>query len=200
MRAEAKKKSGRWGVAAVVGGAAVTLAGCGIGAQANPQPLDAKAVPYGLLSPAPHPTSSVPGLLSSTVTIYLEGPNQHLVAVRRRVAWPATVASVLAQLSVGPTSPESSRGLVSPASAVGPLAAGAVRNGVLSVELPASFESLDGNDQTVAAAQIVFSATTFSAVRGVLFFIGGQPAHVPNGNGSLTPGPSTRRDYLGLAG
>jgi len=186
------------GVVAVA--AAAGLAGCGLGAQSNPQALSSKDVPYGLLAPASSPRTSVPGFVVAQVTIYLEGANEHLVPVHRQVAWPASLAAILNELVDGPTGRESSRGLVSPASSVGPLGVGPVKRGVVAVDLPVSFENLGGADQIVAAAQIVFTVTTFFGARGVLFFVGGQAAQVPNGNGSLTHGPSTRKDYSALAG
>ena len=182
---------------AAVGGA---LAGCGVGAQSAPQPLDPRAVPYGLLRPTSSPSTSVPGLPSARVTIYMEGESGRLVPVRRVVPWPATISAILTQLAAGPTGRESSRGLVSPASSVGPFRVGPVRDGVVLIDLPVSFESLGGQDQQVAAAQIVFTVTTFTGVRGVEFLVGGQAAQVPSGDGSLTRGPSTRRDYLALEG
>ncbi len=185
---------------ALVGVASAGLAGCGLGAQNDPQALDPKTVPYGLLGPGTAPSTSVPHLVSARVTMYLEGGNERLVPVHREVAWPATIAAILGQLAAGPTGRESDRGLVSPASAVGPFAVERLRSGVVSVDLPVSFENLDGQDQTVAVAQIVFTVTAFSGVRGVRFFVAGQPAQVPNGNGSLTAGPSTRKDYLAFTG
>ena len=181
----------------VVGGG---LAGCGVGAQSAPQPLDPKAVPYGLLGPTSSPSTSVPGLASARVTIYMEGGTGRLVPVHRDVPWPATLSAILAQLAAGPSGQESSRGLVSPASSVGPFGVGPVRDGVVAVDLPVSFESLGGQDQQLAAAQIVFTVTTFTGVKGVRFLVGGQRAQVPTGDGSLTRGPSTRRDYSGFEG
>jgi spore germination protein GerM len=134
------------------------------------------------------------------VTIFLEGRNQHLVPVRREVPAPATIEAILDQLAAGPTSSESDRGLASPASSVGHFAVGPAHEGVVSVDLPVSFENLGGQDQMVAAAQIVFTVTTFSGVEGVRFLVGGQAARVPDGNGGLAPGPSTRRAYAALAG
>jgi hypothetical protein len=186
----------------VLGLAGVTsagLAGCGLGAQSDPQALNPKSVPYGLLGPAKSPSTSVPNLVSARVTMFLEGSNERLVPVHRQVVWPATIPAILGQLAAGPTARESDRGLVSPASAVGPFGVGAVRRGVVSVDLPVSFENLGGQDQTVAAAQIVFTVTTFTGVTGVRWLVAGQTAQVPNGNGSLTAGPSTRKDYLALA-
>jgi hypothetical protein len=196
MARKQTSRSGRAGlsVAAVlaIGGG---LAGCGVGAQSAPQPLDAKAVPYGLLGPTSSPSTSVPGLVSARVTIYMEGGNGRLVPVHRDVQWPATLSAILAQLAAGPSGEESSRGLVSPASSVGPFGVGPVRDGVVAVDLPVSFQSLGGQDQQVAAAQIVFTVTTFTGVSGVRFLVGGQRAQVPTGDGSLTKGPSTRQDY-----
>jgi hypothetical protein len=187
---------------ALMGATAAGLAGCGVGAQGDPQALNPKTVPYGLLGPAKSPSmsTSVPSLVNARVTVYLEGSNERLVPVHREVPWPATIAAILGQLAAGPTARESDHGLVSPASAVGPFSVGPVRNGVVPVDVPVSFENLDGQDQTVAAAQIVFTVTTFTGVRGVRFLVAGQSAQVPNGNGSLTAGPSTRKDYLALAG
>jgi Sporulation and spore germination len=183
-------------VLAVSGG----LAGCGVGAQSAPQPLDPKAVPYGLLGPTSSPSTSAPGLASARVTVYMEGGTGRLVPVHRDVPWPATLSAILAQLAAGPSGQESSRGLVSPASSVGPFGVGPVRDGVVVVDLPVSFESLGGQDQQLAAAQIVFTVTTFTGVKGVRFLVGGQRAQVPTGDGSLTRGPSTRQDYSALEG
>lgn len=181
--------------------AASVLCGCAIGAQQQPQALGSRgATVHHPTDPPPRLTTTSASYAMAPVTIYLEGANERLVAVRRQVAWPATIGSVLVQLSQGPTRRESSLGLASPASSVGPIESRGLGNGVLSVNLPTSFEDLDGNDQTMAAAQIVFSVTTFSDVRGVWFFVGGQKAEVPNGNGRLTAGPSTRQDYTVLSG
>lgn len=183
---------------ALAGGA---LSACGLGAQSSPQALDPQAVPYGLLHRTVPPTTSPsPWLVNAPVVIYLEGSSGHLVAVHREVPWPATLASALDQLASGPSASESSRGLASPASAVGPLGSGRLEHGVVTVDLPVSFESLGGEDQTMAAAQIVYTVTTFSGVRGVRFLVGGQAAQVPKADGGLTTKPSTRRDYVSLAG
>jgi spore germination protein GerM len=186
-------RAGAFAAAVVAVGAG--LAGCGVGAQSAPQPLSTKGIPYGALGSTSSPSTSVPALPSARVTIYMEGGNGRLVPVHRDVRWPATISAILGQLAAGPTGGESSRGLVSPASSVGPFGVGRVRDGVVLVDLPVSFESLGGQDQQVAAAQIVFTVTTFTGVKGVKFLVGGQVAQVPTGDGSLTRGPSTRRDY-----
>jgi Sporulation and spore germination len=189
----------RWAaVVAALSAVSVGLASCGVGTQSAPQPLDPKAVPYGLLGPTSAPRTSVAGLPTARVTVYLESPSGRLVAVHRDVPWPATIAAILSQLAAGPTDRESGRGFVSPASSVGRFQVGPVHNGVVSVDLPVSFESLGGQDQQVAAAQIVYTVTTFTGIRGVTFLVGGQAAQVLSGDGSLTHGPSTRKDYPAL--
>jgi len=179
---------------------AVGVAGCGVGAQSSAEILGGKSVPSGLLQ-AKRPTSTtVPGRLGVAVTVYLEGPGRRLVAVTRNVAWPATVAAALNQLADGPTAAEAARGLVSPASALGPFGVGAKRGAIVTVNLPVAFEDLAGQDQTVVAGQVVFTVTAFPAVRGVHFVVGGQPSQVPSDRGSLSSGPATRQDYSQGAG
>ncbi len=178
---------------------AAALGGCDLGPQSAPQALDARHVPYGLLSPSHRATpTSLPGVDSVRVTVYLQGRSERLVAVQRSVAYPATVGAALDELAAGPTLVESDRGLVSPASSVGPLGAGLVRRGVVPVFLPTSFASLGGQDQVMAAAQIVYTVTAFAGVRGARLYVGGQTAQVPKANGSLTTGPLTRADYSSL--
>jgi hypothetical protein len=184
---------------ALVAGAAL-LSGCGLGPQSEPQALPARAVPYGLLfSQAPRATPVQPGLPAAEAKVYLEGNDQRLVGLETPVRYPATVRSALGALARGPTASQSERGFVSPASAVGPFGVGPVRRGVLTVELPVSFENLSGEDETVAAAQIVFTVTGFPGIKGVVFRLGGQAAQVPNDQGKLVMGPLTRRDYWALA-
>ncbi|MGH9107216.1 MAG: GerMN domain-containing protein [Acidimicrobiales bacterium] len=178
---------------------AAGAAGCGVGAESAPHALDPKAVPYGLLR-SPLPTTSAPGLVTSAATVYLQGTDEHLVPVRVEVPRPPTVAAVLNALAQGPTEVESDQGLVSPASSVGPLRSGPLRSGVISVRLPESFANLGGQDQTVAAAQIVYTVTAFPGVTGVRFLLGRQPAQVPNDAGKLVTRPLRRKDYSQLGG
>jgi spore germination protein GerM len=184
----------------VVVAGSVLLAGCGLGAQSAPQPLSTPTTLHELVGRTSRPETPTTGIITAPVTIFLEGRYERLVPVRSKVPWPATMTALLGRLAAGPTASESSRGLVSPASSVGPFGVEPVHDGVVSVDLPVSFENLGGQDQTVAAAQIVFTVTTFPGVKGVRFLIGGQVAEVPNGSGSLTAGPSTRKDYSTLAG
>lgn len=174
------------------------LAGCGVSAQSAPRRLNPKDVPYGLLSQSASPSTSLPGMATARVTIYMENGDGRLVPVHRDVRWPASLSAILGQLAAGPTDAESSQGLVSPASSIGPFHVGVVSDGVVSVRMPKGFQSLSGLDQQLAAAQIVFTVTTFTGITGVRFLVDGQVARVPSGNGRLTRGTSTRQDFRGL--
>ncbi len=189
-----------WLLAALLGVVAggATLNGCGVGPQAAPEKIDPKSVPYGLLAPVGQPTTTIPGSAGAEVIVYLYG-RQRLVPVERPVPAPLTIESALRQLASGPTAAQSSMGLTSPASAVGPFHAGRVRRGVVSVDLPLSFENLGGQDQIVAAAQIVFTATASGLAKGVLFLVDGQRAQVPGDRGNLIQSPVTRGAYSLLA-
>ncbi|HET9058999.1 MAG TPA: GerMN domain-containing protein [Acidimicrobiales bacterium] len=183
---------------ALVIGSCVLASGCGLGPQAAPTPLSRHSLPRALLFGLARTTTTVLAAPASTVALYLEGSDQHLVMVHRRVGWPATPSEVLAALAAGPTPPESDRGLVSPASSVGALVAGYPHQEVVPVYVPLSFESLSGEDQVMAAAQIVYSVTSLPGVKGVVFLVGRQRTQVPNDQGDVTAGPLTRLDYASL--
>jgi spore germination protein GerM len=132
------------------------------------------------------------------VTLWLEGSGGQLDPVQAHVPWPLTAGALLNALSEGPTERQSDQGLVSPASAVGPLTSGRPDHGVVPVYLPQSFENLDGNDQLIAVAQVVFTITQLPGIKGVVFWLAGQRARVPDAAGELIGGPLTRADYKAL--
>ena len=174
-------------------------AACGIGTEAAPHHLDRQGVPFGLLAPATTTTTPTTEPVAAQVTIYLEATTQKLVAVARKTSMPPTIQDILEALSAGPTSTESSRGLTSPISSASPIKLDAFRAGNVSVDVPASFESLGGQDQIVAAGQLVYSLTGLPGVTGVVLLVAGQPTQVPTSGGSLSSGPLTRNDYVALA-
>jgi spore germination protein GerM len=53
-----------------------------------------------------------------------------------------------------------------------------------------------GPDQTLAIAQVVYTATQQRGVTGVVFQIAGQPIGVPTASGSQVTGPVNRNSYL----
>jgi len=178
--------------------AGLLLCGCAIGAESSAHVVDPKLVPRGLLSPAS--TSPAPSVQATkdNITIFLE-LGAHLLAANRMVRPPVTLAHVLRVLERGPTTSEETGGIQSPLSAVGPIILRSLVNGTASVGLPIDFTDLGGEDQILAAAQLVYTVTAFPGVDRVAVFVNGQAAAVPTANGSLSQGPLLRSDYSILA-
>jgi hypothetical protein len=203
MKRSRTREQGRgpWTWRAVVPGLLVLgllAEACGIGAQGSPQMLPKSHVPYGLLAPTSTvPQSTVPVPAISVVVYFAEG--QHLVATSRQVHVPATVVSALELLSKGPTSAETATGIQSPISTSTPLLLKSVDGGVASIALPSSFANLGGQDQILAAAQLVYTLTALPGVTSVVILVGGKPAQVPAADGTLAQGPLTRAEYSSLA-
>lgn len=198
-RRQAGGRGRRWGplVAAACG---LALAGCGVGAEASPTIVPSDQVPRALTA---HPTSRTTATPpSGYVSVYLVGP-ERLVAVSVLVARPVTVARALAALAQGPTSAEAANGLESPASSAAPISdVGTVTSTagtVVTVDMGSSFTTLGGQDQILAAAQVVFTVTAFPSVSAVRLKIAGKAASVPTATGSLSSQPLTRADYANLA-
>ena len=170
-----------------------SAAGCGVGTQPTAQSIDRRAVPFSLLAPASTSTSTIAAPRTS-VAVFFEGPNG-LVLVKREVTGSATLSDALDRLAAGPSVTDSSTPLQSPASTVTPLALKRVMNGIAFITVPASFAKLGGQDQIVAAAQIVYTATAWPGITGVMLLVNGQQSEVPVADGTLKQGSLTRADY-----
>jgi spore germination protein GerM len=175
---------------------ALMLAACGIKAEQSAHVIDRHSVPSGLMSPA----STTTEVLAPTahVAVYLEG-EQHLVIASRTVSAPATLGSALTELAQGVTSAESAQGLISPVSTATPISLTTVNGTTAVVNVASSFADLGGQDQIIAAAQIVYTLTLFPGVGQVTIRVRGRPAQVPTETGRLSPVPLTREDYANLA-
>ncbi|HAM02440.1 MAG TPA: hypothetical protein DCQ30_09490 [Acidimicrobiaceae bacterium] len=176
----------------------VTLSGaaCGVGTQRSAQLINRHDVPYGLLASGPTtpPTVAAP---SVDVTLYFEGP-QGLVPVVRKVRAPGTVTASLAELGNGPTSSDGNGMLQSPVSTVTPLTLKSIQNSTAYVSVPTAFSNLGGQEQIVAAAQVVYTVTAVAGLSAVVLLVNGQAAQVPVSGGNLHQGPLTRADYQGM--
>ena len=87
----------------------------------------------------------------------------------------------------------------SPLSTVGPIFFRSLLNGTATVDLPSDFTNLGGQDQILAVAQLVYTATAFPGVDHATLHVNGQLTRVPTANGSLSSGPLGRADYSTLA-
>ena len=109
---------------------------------------------------------------------------------------PGVLTEVLGALLAGPTGAESAVGLQSFLTGNDVPVTATVAGGVATVDFTTSPIQVVGPDQTLAIAQVVYTATQQPGVTGVMFEIGGQPIEVPTASGAQVPGPVGRADYL----
>lgn len=183
-------------VAIVLAVLAVLLAACGVGVDGGPNVIAKKNVPYGLLDHSV--TTTTTGPPSQYVTLYFEGP-QRLVAVSRAVPAPVSVREAVDALANGTTTSEAAAGLQSPVSTATPLSLSHLATSTVTVTVGGTFAALSGHDQTIAAAQLVFTMTAFPDVQQVTIRMNGKLVSVPTANGAVTHGALTRQDFASLA-
>ena len=181
-------------VAALAAG--VLASACAVGTDSVPQPIARQDVPFGLLKPTT-PTSA-PGPASEGITVFFEGLH-HLVTVNPSVPEPVTLRSLLRALGAGPTSAESAAGVLSPVSTAAPLTLTSHTGDTVVVDVGTSFSALSGQNQIVAAAQLVYTLTLFPGVNQVVIRVGRQRTRMPTANGQISSGPLTRHAYANLA-
>jgi Sporulation and spore germination len=199
VRAAHTSRPGGVAVAATALVLAGGLAACGIPADSQPQALARKDVPFDLL--APSTTGAAPSTPAGRVPInvYLVGITG-LVPVSRGVKAPATLSEALSALLAGPTDLEVTNGLRTAISGQATLSAGPVGFGVGTIDLGGAFGQVGGQEQILAVAQLVFTATAVPGIVKVQFTLGGRPVEVPAGDGTLTQGPLGRSDFPSLGG
>jgi hypothetical protein len=190
----------RWGHAAGAAAAllmAGSLVACGIPADSQPQAIARKDIPFDLL--APSTTIAGPGVPGPRVpvNVYLVGITG-LVPVSRGVRSPATLPEALSALLAGPTDTEVADGLRTAITAQTSVSAGPVGFGVGTVDLGGAFGQVGGQEQILAVAQLVFTATGVPGIAEVQFTLAGRPVEVPAGDGTLTQGPLGRSDFPSL--
>lgn len=187
----------RAGLAGAVVALALGATACGIPIGRSPTAIAKADVPFHLLDPVTTTTGpDLPPTVGVPETIYLVAQNQHLAAATRDVRFPATLTEILGALIDGPTQAESNLGLQSfltPKTTV----TASVNDGIATVDFLTNPVQVFGADQTLAIAQVVFTATAEPSlgVKGVVFQIAGQPITVPTGTGTEVPGPVSRSTY-----
>lgn len=184
-----------WAVMVAVG----LFTACGVPSDEAPRKLALDDVPAELLAPAPTAlatTTTVPGTVPAAIFLLRD---DRLVPVERKVDSPPALRRVLGALLGGPTDEEAGGGLRSAISAQTALISVLVDGGVARVDLTGSFADIGGQEQILAVAQLVFTATTVEGVSGVQFALDGQPVEVPRADGTLTPGPLGQVHFASLA-
>lgn len=183
-----------WCVGCVV---AVMLLGCGIPVEDRARPVPADMVPSSL--PAPGPAASSPsgdgGAASADVFLVRDS---RLVRVGRPPWDPPSVEGAIAALLQGPTADERADGIRTALTRPVRLA-GTVAAGVPLIDVTDSFAGVEGEEQILALAQLVFTLTALPGVDGVSFALDGRPVEVPTGDGALERGPIRRQDFDAVA-
>jgi hypothetical protein len=170
-----------------------TLMCCGVPPQEHPQPIDGTEFP----SPSSIPTSAgqTEAALSEGV-VYLIRSNR-LAKVGRDSR---TIQDQLAALLEGPTDSEQDEGLRTALPATGGMGSVRLDGTVAIVEVPQEFTALEGTEQILGVAQIVYTLTDGSVRHtAVRLQHDGRDLAAPTATGQLVTRPLSRADYASLA-
>ncbi len=184
----------------VVGGLA--LMSCGIPTSGGPTAINKKDVPFQLLSPAGPTVSSTttPPAVAVPELIFLVAPTQTVAPVTRGVPVSTTLSGTLTDvievLLEGPKGNESAEGLQTFLTGTKTRVSAKVTAGIATINFATNPIQVVGANQTLAIAQLVYTATQVAGVTGVVFQIGGEPIEVPTASGATVPGPVDRTSYL----
>jgi hypothetical protein len=180
----------------------LTVVACGIPTSGGPTAISKKDVPFHLLSPAsPTTTSStLPSAVAVPELIFLVAPTQTLAPVSRSIpastTLSGTLTEVLEALLAGPKGSESASGLQTFLTGSTTRVSAKVTGGIATIDFATNPIQVVGANQTLAIAQVVYTATQLPGVTGMVFQIGGQPIEVPTASGATVPGPVDRTSYL----
>jgi hypothetical protein len=181
---------------------ALVTAACGIPTGRGPTAIGKSDVPFQLLNPTPTGTvtSTLPPSVAVPEQIFLVTPSQSLIAANRDVEIPATLSEVLGALLEGPTATESAAGLQTYLAGTRTQVTATVAAGIATVNFSVNPVQVVGPAiETIAIAQVVYTATQQPGVTGVSFEIAGQPIEVPIDSGADVAGPVDRSSYLAQA-
>jgi spore germination protein GerM len=161
----------------------------------SPSESEATAPETDATAPAStDPVGSTEATSGRPVAIYLVR-NERVSPVRRYVDPAAPAKPTLEALLAGPTDGDGDRTTAIPegASLLGVSIDG---DGILTADLSQEFTSGGGSlSIKLRAAQIVYTATQFPTVKGVLFAVEGEPVETLGGEGLIVDRPQTRADY-----
>ncbi|MGH9040077.1 MAG: GerMN domain-containing protein [Acidimicrobiia bacterium] len=183
---------------------ALMLSGCGVPTDGQPVALGEGVVPPDLLGNDPvTTTTTVPAGSTARVRVYLLGGGvgaERLVPVDRVVQAPATVERVMSQLTLEPTREEKARGLrnaVLPGTVINSVL---IESNIAIVDLAEGPISVGGVDeQILALAQMVYSATELREIGAVRFTVEGVRAGIPDASGVQSTAPVGRAAYATYA-
>ena len=154
--------------------------GCGI-----PRDQEPIRTPGGVVLPAVAPSDSLPpagaAVPETDVAVFLVRA-EHLVKVVRS-ARRADLTGVLNVLLAGPTEPELVAGIRTAISPQTDLRSAHLEGDTAVVDLSAAFVEVGGQEQILAVAQVVLTATAVPGVGRVRFLLEGQGVEIPGPTG-----------------
>lgn len=183
-------------VAAVL---ALLVAACGVPSDRGPRDIPSDEVLYSLLDPST--TTAAPQAPEQTATtlVYLIGPSNLLAPVQRSVVSPLTVDSAIASLIQGATAQEQAQGLRSAINQQTAVLGSEVTDGVARIDVSSAFSGIGAQEQILALAQLVYTATEIEGISAVQVLLDSATVEVPRSDGTLTSSPLTRADYASLS-
>lgn len=166
------------------------MAACGIPVEADPEVVDVElAPPGGNETPAP-------GELAA-VSLYLVRDDA-LVHVTRDLPSPPSLTSIFDSLLGGVTNEERQANLRTAIPPDTETISITEDGSVLRVDLNSEFAAVGGEEEILAVAQIVLTATSVEGVDQVAFQLEGVPTDVPVASGALSVDPVGAADYESL--
>jgi hypothetical protein len=171
------------------------LIACGI-------PTDEEPImtPGGVVLPAVAPSNAPPGAGPSVpetdVAVFLVQA-EHMVKVMRR-APRADLTGTLGVLLAGPTESEVGARIRTAISPQTDLRSARLDGDTAVVDLSGAFVEVGGEEQILAVAQVVLTATAVPGVSRVRFLLDGQSVEIPRSDGTLTSESLGAADYEGL--
>ncbi|MGA2529345.1 MAG: GerMN domain-containing protein [Acidimicrobiales bacterium] len=172
------------GVAAL---ALVSVAGCGLPVDSSPQSIPSQEIPLALIATNTTQPSDriVHGELQ--VPIYLISPDGTQLVVRDAyVHPPITPQKILDALQQGPTAEDYDAGIQSAIPETSDLISGGISDGLMTVDLDSSYQSLLPDQQADYFAQIVATLACIPDVtKGVNFYYNNNAVEPVVGNGSI---------------
>jgi spore germination protein GerM len=121
-----------------------------------------------------------------------------LVSVRRPTSRIANLRGLLTTLLAGPSNTESKDGLSTAINTDPVLNHVTVNDGIATVDLGGAFGDIRGQQEVLAAAQVVLTALSFPGVGRVQITLDGAVTDIPLADGTLTTAPLNRADYAPL--
>lgn len=168
---------------------AILLVGCGIPVDSGPEVFDLELV-------TPSEDAPVLGDLVA-MSMYLVR-DETLVRVTRDLPSPPDPERILASLFDGVTEPEVRANLRTSIPLETQIISVSTEEPLLRVDLSREFAAVGGEEEILAVAQIVLTATSIEGIESVAFELDGVPTPVPIANGALSDGPVSAEGYAAM--